>query len=63
MSKATKLEEVLDQLSQYREIARSSIEFIIRVFEIVSLYPDYIEVDAHSNEQAEFSFDEKKASI
>ena len=60
--KAVDMEELKMEVARYKEATRAAIEFIIKSFEIVTLLPDQVEVDARSHDMMEFSFEEKKVA-
>jgi hypothetical protein len=51
------------EVELFRDMARTNLEFIIKIFEIVTLMPETVEVDSSSNEPIEFSFEEKRSKI
>lgn len=62
-SRELELEEIKNQLDLFRSSSKSTLEFVIKTFEIVSLLPDQIEVESTSHEKIDFSFEEKKTSL
>lgn len=62
-SREIEIKELRLELEKFKRAAKSTLEFVIKAFEIVTLLPEQVEVDSKSRNIMEFSFEEKRAAF